>query len=40
MLIGGKLADAYGRRLIFVIGIVDLHRWRPSGAASPTPARC
>ena len=25
MLIGGKLADAYGRRLIFVLGIVDLH---------------
>ena len=25
MLLGGKLADYFGRRLIFVVGIVDLH---------------
>ena len=35
MLIGGKLADAYGRRLIFVVGIVVFTPPR-SGAASPT----
>ena len=39
MLVGGKVADAYGRRRIFVTGIVVLP-WRRSCAASPTRPRC
>ena len=34
MLTGGKLADRYGRRRIFVLGIVDLHRSPRSPAVS------
>ena len=34
MLTGGKLADMVGRRLIFVVGIVDLHASPRSPAAS------
>ena len=34
MLTGGKLADMFGRRLIFIVGLVDLHRCRRSPAGS------
>ena len=34
MLTGGKLADLFGRRRIFMIGLVDLHRRRRSPAGS------
>ena len=37
MLTGGKLADLFGRRLIFIVGLVDLHgllaRLRPRDRA-------
>ncbi len=39
MLIGGKLADAYGRRLLFVVGIA-VFTPRRSPAASRRAARC
>ena len=35
MLTGGKLADLFGRRRIFIAGLVDLHGWPRSPAASP-----
>ena len=39
MLTGGKLADLFGRRLMFVVGLVDLHGRRRSPAASPEARR-
>ena len=39
LLLGGRLGDLYGRRKVFMIGLVDLRASRRCSAASPTARR-
>ena len=40
LLVGGRLADVYGRRRVFLTGLVDLHALLAHGRAWPAAAAC